>query len=263
MRKNKLFWMELTFIFAIVFILISYKIPQGKVMYKKTGRYVIGTYDYGLFISQASNDYFYNVSPLDFYIKNGYSISDKKNYLLAQNNNYNKTNSLPKIEQLYYSIASYFSLTQPFALFDSLNENVKLTSSTKDDVVRFTLISPNKNLSDKNIFMTMSFNENDLIIDNNGYMYTKINEYEKAGLKNLYDIEIRDINDISQTILSIDRSAEFIVIINKNMPGLIKISNTDNAYKLGNIDKEKMLISIAVQNSEQPFFEINFQERLQ
>jgi len=111
--------------------------------------------------------------------------------------------------------------------------------------------------------MTMSFNENDLIIDNNGYMYTKINEYEKAGLKNLYDIEIRDINDISQTILSIDRSAEFIVIINKNMPGLIKISNTDNAYKLGNIDKEKMLISIAVQNSEQPFFEINFQERLQ
>ncbi|EKD96417.1 MAG: hypothetical protein ACD_24C00063G0002, partial [uncultured bacterium] len=171
------------------------------------------------------------------------------------------TNSLPKIEQLYYSIASYFSLTQPFAFFDSLNENVKLTSSTKDDVVRFTLISPNKNLSDKNILMTISFNENDLIIDNNGYMYTKINEYEKSGLKNLYNVEIRDINDISQTVLPIDSSTEFIAIINKNMPGLIKISNMANAYKLSNIDTEKMLISIEVQNVEQPFFEINFKER--
>lgn len=255
---------------VLLFIaLMGISIPSGEDIHMKIGTFNIRPYNYGLFIEQANSAIFYNVSPFNFYYENTAfkqisanetsEASQLKDYFLPFTGEISlesnlKSSPLKTPILLVKTALSYFHKENPSATFS----NTAVEASRNGNTAIFRPYKTGRDL--KGLIMTLSFNESDIVFDQEGTLYTNVDQEVKEDFQKVYELTL-EASESSESSVSYLQGiqpsrVQSLFVYNYRTPGIFKIKSNNEVQQIRHIDFENNLIEFNLIDQNDPRLEI-------
>lgn len=233
-------------------------IPKDFDIYKKVGFFVIRPYRYGLYLTQQNSKIFYNVSPYQTYYLDGQG--NKENLIRWETPIYSKESQInfdgsKKYQTIFHTVLSYLKVQNPSATFTFNKNELVLDSRVEGNKIAFVISRNTFTLSNsRTLFMTLSFNQDDIIFDEHRVIYTQSTDAET-----LNDINTAlglNLNPAQNPKGYLD--SKTLYIFNRNLNGILKIEVKNNNQEVAKLNFEENIIEFKVldKKGERPYIEI-------
>ncbi len=243
----------LLFICLLIVSLYGRSIPIDKDMYAEINRFTVRPYKYGLYVTELPSGIFYNFSAYDAYYTDPEGVEHRlmsQNPQIQSKESYLRYSSQAFIAKAY-SVLSYFDITRPTASFDTSSGEIILRAIPEGNKVHFRLEKIPEGLiqSDK-LTLTLSFNEDDIIFDQEGNLYTDNENETIQEFTEISGFELKKLENLPQKIGVKYKQALFVA--NKNTNGIIKIKLDNPNYNDSFVNLEKGLFEFDLVSKDSP-----------
>jgi len=241
-----------------VIFLYGVVIPKDFDIYKKVGFFVIRPYHYGLYLTQQNSKIFYNVSPYQAYYLDGQG--NKENLIKWETPIYSKESQLifdqsKKYQTILHTVLSYLKLQNPSATFTFNKNELVLGSRVEGNKIAFVISKNTFTLSNsRTLFMTLSFSQDDIIFDENGFVYTQSADADTLNdINNALGLNLKPAQNPGEYL-----DSKTLYVFNRDLNGILKFEAKNNNQEIAKLNLEENLIEFKVlsRGLEKPYIEI-------
>lgn len=211
----------------------------------RLGKFTIKPYRYGLFLNEPDSSVFYNFSPYNdfsYFNNERHPLIYWNESTLAQEYLFGRSPIIPRL----LSVLSYFNFISPAANFDSIRGSILYKANLKDNKAIISLLDKSASYPDEASFsMTMSYNDDDFLFDQNGELYTNKSADDIELFRRFYQFNLNPSESTESAMLINPR---YLFIINPTTSGILRLNCTTENIKHVTINKSLRLIEFELTN---------------
>jgi hypothetical protein len=245
----------------MVVVIYGAQTIRDKDFYNKAGFFEVRTSPYGLYLTVPDSGVFYNFSPYDTFTK----TPDTQNNLLVWEDNVTSQEAqiaetyLKKPIQIYNTILSYGGQTNPTATFIKGGRRTVYTSEVDGNTI-YVKMPVNRILSishEENLYISLSFNENDYIFDEKGNEYNNRSPEDISNFNMIYPFRLNSmVKSSAQQEELLLVGVNYLFIANRNYNGIIRVPINTPDYTLEKISFQYKLIQYLITNKNEPTIKV-------
>lgn len=240
----------LTVIGLLAFSLYGRNIPRDKDMYRRVGRFVVHPYKYGLYLTQPASGIFYNFSPYDAYYIGEEGLEHRlveRDPMEVYSDEYKQTQKTKSFRNKVYAVLSYFNYFDPSSTFSTSKGTTKLITEAEGNALYVILDKTFYDMPADKVTLTLSINPDDFVFDDSGNLYNifppeEVSDFIRAAQ---FPLSSHEFEGSKRYVLG----QQYLFIMNKNMPGVIRLSLNEPQYEVVYVNLDKQAIEFDMKST--------------